>query len=82
MDIERNKIALMEFLAIIAINHFDENAAKEFGVIKKYLKDNNNIIRPYDMLIGSHAKALRIPLVTNNVKEFQRIPGLQIENWV
>ena len=79
---ERNKIALMEFLAIIAIKHFDGNAAKEFGIIKKYLKDNNNIIGPYDMLIGAHAKALRITLVTNNVKEFQRIPGLKIENWV
>ena len=79
---EKNEIALMEFLAIINIKHFDENAAREFGIIKKYLKDRNGIIGPYDMLIGAHAKALNMILVTNNVKEFKRIPHLKIENWV
>jgi tRNA(fMet)-specific endonuclease VapC len=79
---EKNKVALMEFLAIIDIKCFDENAAKEFGIIKKNLKDNNCLIGPYDLLIGSHAKALNMTLVTNNVKEFERIQGLQIENWV
>jgi tRNA(fMet)-specific endonuclease VapC len=72
----------MEFLTIIDIKHFDENAAKEFGAIKKYLKDRNGIIGPYDMLIGSHAKALHMTLITNNIKEFKRIPDLKIENWV
>ena len=79
---EKNKIALMEFLTIITIKNFDEKAAKEFGVIKKYLKDRNEIIGPYDMLIGAHAKTSNLTLVTNNVKEFNRIPDLKIENWV
>ena len=79
---ERNKIALMEFLTIINIVNFDEKSAKEFGVIKKYLKDKNNIIGPYDMLIGAHAKSLNMTLVTNNTKEFKRIKELKIENWL
>jgi len=79
---ERNKIALMEFLTIINIVNFDEKSAKEFGVIKKHLKDRNKIIGPYDMLIGAHAKSLNMTLVTNNTKEFERIKDLKIENWI
>jgi tRNA(fMet)-specific endonuclease VapC len=79
---ERNKIALLHFLAIIDVKTFDENAAKEFGRIKKDLKDKKCVIGPYDMLIGAHSKSLDLTLVTNNVKEFERIEGLQIENWV
>jgi tRNA(fMet)-specific endonuclease VapC len=79
---EKNKIALMQFLAIIEVKPFDEKASKEFGKIKKDLKDRNCLIGPYDMLIGAHAKSLGLILVTNNVKEFERIADLRIENWV
>ena len=79
---ERNKAALMEFLTIIGIKHFDGNAAKEYGTVRKDLKDRNCLIGPFDMLIGAHAKALRMTLVTNNIKEFERIQDLKIENWV
>jgi len=51
-------------------------------LLRKYLKDNNNIIGPYDMLIGAHAKSLNMTLVTNNTKEFKRIKALKIENWI
>ncbi|MDR1149478.1 MAG: type II toxin-antitoxin system VapC family toxin [Spirochaetaceae bacterium] len=79
---EKNKIALMQFLTIIDVRPFDEKASKEFGKIKKYLKDRKCLIGPYDMLIGAHAKSLGLILVTNNVKEFERINDLRIENWV
>jgi tRNA(fMet)-specific endonuclease VapC len=79
---EKNKIALMEFLAIIDIKQFDEKAAKEYGIIRKDLKDRNCLIGPLDMLIGAHAKSLNMILVTNNIKEFKRIKDLQIENWI
>jgi len=79
---ERNRIALIEFLTIMEIKYFDENAAKEYGIIKKDLKDRNCLIGPYDMLIGAHAKSLNLTLVTNNTKEFERIPNLKIENWM
>jgi len=79
---ERNQLALLEFLSIMGIKHFDENAAKEYGIIKKDLKDKNCLIGPFDMLIGAHAKSLNMTLVTNNVREFERIKDLKIENWV
>jgi tRNA(fMet)-specific endonuclease VapC len=72
----------MYFLTIIDIKTFDEKAAKEFGKIKKELKDRRCLIRPYDMLIGAHAKSLNLVLVTNNVKEFERIEDLKTENWL
>ena len=79
---EKNRVALMEFLTIIGIKYFEENAAKEFGIIKKNLKDRNCLIGPYDMLIGAHAKSLGMILVTNNTNEFERIRDLKIENWL
>ena len=79
---ERNTLALMEFLTILGIHYFDENAAREYGILKKDLKDRGCLIGSFDMLIGAHAKALQMTLVTNNTKEFKRIPGLSIENWV
>jgi len=78
---ERNQLAILEFLSIMEIKHFDENAAKEYGIIKKDLKDRNYLIGSLDMLIGAHAKSLNMTLVTNNVREFERIQNLKIENW-
>jgi tRNA(fMet)-specific endonuclease VapC len=77
---ERNRIALMEFLTIMEVKHFDENAAREYGIVKKDLKDKNCLIGPFDMLIGAHTKSLNMTLVTNNVREFERIQNLKIQN--
>jgi tRNA(fMet)-specific endonuclease VapC len=79
---EKNKIALMEFLTILEIKKFDEKAAQEYGRVKKELKEKKCLIGPFDMLIGAHAKSLHGILVTNNTKEFERISGLNTENWV
>jgi len=77
----RNRIALMEFLSIMEIKHFDDNAAKEYGILKKDLKNKNCLIGPLDMLIRAHAKSLNMTLVTNNTNEFQRIKNLSIIDW-
>ncbi|MCL2557701.1 MAG: type II toxin-antitoxin system VapC family toxin [Treponema sp.] len=79
--IPKNRIALMEFLTILEIKNFDAKAAKEYGSLKKELKDNKCLIGPLDMLIGAHARSLNMILVTNNRHEFDRISGLRIEDW-
>jgi tRNA(fMet)-specific endonuclease VapC len=79
---EKNRIALLEFLTPINIRPFDEKATREYGLLKKELKDKNCLIGVLDMLIGAHAKSLNLTLVTNNEKEFKRITNLKIENWV
>ena len=78
----KNRIALMEFLTIMEIKYFDENAAKEYGIIKKELKDRKCLIGSFDMLIGAHAKSLKMTLVTNNTREFERIPDLKLADWL
>ena len=78
---ERNRIALMEFLSIMEVKNFDDSAARAYGILKKDLKDRKCLIGPLDMLIGSHAKSLRVTLVTNNTREFARIQNLKTEDW-
>ena len=61
---------------------FEDQAAIEYGKIRAYLERQGKPIGPLDMLIAGHAKAEGLTLVTNNVKEFERVPGLKVENWV
>jgi tRNA(fMet)-specific endonuclease VapC len=77
----KNRIALMEFLSVFEVKKFDENAAKEYGILRKNLKDRNCLLGSLDMLIGAHAKSLKMTLVTNNTREFERIEDLKIEDW-
>ena len=79
---EKNRVALMEFLTIIGIKNFDDNAAKEYGIVRKYLKDKKCLIGQMDLLIAAHAKSMNMVLVTNNTKEFARVKDLKVENWV
>jgi len=77
----RNRVALMEFLSIIEVKCFDEKAAIHYGMIKKVLKDRQCLIGPLDILIGAHARSLKMTLVTNNTGEFERIPDLKLADW-
>jgi tRNA(fMet)-specific endonuclease VapC len=79
---EKNKISLIEFLSIFNILNFDDNDAVEFGTIKADLTEKGIIIGPMDLLISAQAKSNKLILVTNNIKEFKRVEGIKIENWV
>jgi len=79
---ERNRVSLIEFLSIFTILPFDDKDAAEYGKIRMFLKKKGQIIGPMDLLLASQAKARSMILVTNNVKEFKRIPEIEIENWV
>jgi tRNA(fMet)-specific endonuclease VapC len=61
---------------------FDEAAATEFGRIGSILAERGTPIGDFDVLIASHAVALRCTLVTNNVRHFSKVPGLALDNWV
>ncbi|MFW5751751.1 MAG: type II toxin-antitoxin system tRNA(fMet)-specific endonuclease VapC [bacterium] len=79
---QKNKIALIEFLSIFNIIPFDDNDAVDFGEIKKELEKKGKIIGPMDLLLAAQAKSKNFILVTNNTKEFERVEGLKIENWL
>ena len=78
---EKNRAALLQFLSILDILPFDDRAAAEYGSICAYLQRKGTPIGTMDMLIAGHARAEDLILVTNNVREFERVPDSKIENW-
>ncbi len=79
---EQNQEALNQFLSPLEIAPFDHQAAVEYGRIRTYLQQRGLPIGAMDLLIAAQAKSLAIPLVSNNLREFKRIPGLLLENWI
>ncbi|MDO4232727.1 MAG: type II toxin-antitoxin system VapC family toxin [Lautropia sp.] len=61
---------------------FDRRASSAFGEIRADLERRGCIIGPYDMMIAAHALSLNATLVTDNMREFQRVNGLRVENWL
>lgn len=78
---EKNLAALNLFTIPLEIIDFDYNATVEYGFIRAELEKKGTPIGPLDTLIAAHAKSAGLTLVTNNEKEFNRIPNLKIENW-
>ena len=78
---EHNKLALAEFAAPLEIIPYDDAAAAHYGRIRTFLERQGTPIGPLDTLIAAHALALACTLVTNNDREFCRIPSLVVENW-
>ena len=78
---ERNRDALNSFVAPLEIVPFDEVAASCYGGIRSELEKKGRTIGSMDLLIAAHAKALSFTLVSNNIREFRRIPKLILENW-
>ena len=78
---ERNRIALLEFLSIFDTLPFSDLDASAYGPIRANLKKVGKIIGPIDMLLAAQAVANGLVLVTNNIKEFNRVPNLLIEDW-
>ena len=79
---KQNKFALMQFVVPLEILPFDDLAAREYGHIRSFLEKQGTPIGSLDTLIAAHALALDCILVTNNQKEFARVPGLKTANWV
>lgn len=78
----QNQEALEQFLLPLEILDFDALAAVEYGKIRSDLERKGTPIGSLDMLIAAHAKSINAVVVTNNTKEFSRVSGLNIENWV
>ncbi|WP_304459772.1 type II toxin-antitoxin system tRNA(fMet)-specific endonuclease VapC [Alicyclobacillus sendaiensis] len=79
--VERNRAALSAFLLPLEIAPFDERAAFQFGVVRAQLESEGRLIGAMDLLIAAHALALDATVVTRNVREFERVRGLRVENW-
>ncbi len=79
--VDKNRLALSLLLANIEILDFDVDAADCYGKIRADLEKKGTPIGVLDMMIAGHAKSLGYTIVTNNVKEFERVVDLKYENW-
>jgi len=81
-QVEENVAKLNELGELIQICPFDQKAAIFYGDVRSTLEKKGNIIGSNDLLIAAHALSLDWILVSNNEKEFKRVDGLRIENWI
>ena len=80
--LKRSHEALEALIGVIPVLPMPQEAAKHYGHIRAYLEKKGKIIGNNDLWIAAHCLTLGVTLVTNNTKEFQRVPKLRIENWV
>ena len=79
---EKNQAALEEFVLPLEIAGFDHEAARVYGRVRAMLEKKGTPIGSLDTLIGAHALALGVTLVTNNTREFSRVKGLTVVDWL
>ena len=80
-DPARNRRATDEFLSLVEVQSLSAAAAEHAGEIRAALAAVGRPIGAYDVLIAAHARAAGLTVVTNNVREFDRVPGLLVEDW-
>ena len=78
----QNETALTEFLNYFPVLDWPVEAGRIYGALRDRLESEGNPIRAMDMLIAAYALHERAVLVTDNLREFRRIPGLELESWV
>ena len=79
---EQNLAVVEGFTARLDVLDYNALAAEHTGQLRAELAKTGTPIGPYDQMIAGHARSRGLIGVTNNVREFQRVPGLRIEDWV
>lgn len=77
----RNREALEQFVSPLEVASFDRHATAAYGRLRTTLEKRGQPIGSMDLLIAAHAISLDVQLITHNVKEFGKVPGLRIEDW-
>ena len=78
---EQNRMALTQFIAPLEVLPYDDESSQYYGDLRVHLEKQGTPIGALDMLIAAHALSVNCTLVTNNEKEFVRVPKLKIVNW-
>jgi tRNA(fMet)-specific endonuclease VapC len=77
-----NQTAVDALISHLTILEWTPGAAKHYAVIRADLKKQGNMVGANDLMIAAHARSLDAVVVTNNTKDFVRIKGLKVENWM
>jgi len=78
---QQDEVALDGFLRYVEVLDFPDEAAVHYAEIRAYLKSRGKMIGANDLFIAAHARSFDLTLITNNTREFARIPELKVENW-
>lgn len=78
---QQDEAALAAFLDFVEVLDFPDQACRDYAKIRADLKKRGTMIGANDLFIAAHARSLGLTLVTNNTREFGRVPHLTIENW-
>jgi tRNA(fMet)-specific endonuclease VapC len=78
---QKDQSALDEFLRYVEVLSYPREAGLHYAQIRRHLRQRGTMIGANDLLIAAHARCLQLVLVTHNVGEFRRVPGLKIEDW-
>lgn len=81
-DISRNIAVVEDFVSRLTVLPYDDKAAWQYGNIRAVLEKSGQPIGLNDLHIAAHARSNGLTLVINNMREFERVPGLLLENWV
>ncbi|MDD4929830.1 MAG: type II toxin-antitoxin system VapC family toxin [Gallionella sp.] len=81
-DVSRNTSVVEDFVSRLAVLPYDDKAAWQYGNIRASLEKAGQTIGVNDLHIAAHARSNGLTLITNNLREFERVPGLMLENWV
>ena len=81
-DQARNLAVVEDFVSRLDVLPFDDRAAWQYGLIRAALERQGTPIGVNDLHIAGHARSLGLIIVTNNLREFERVPGISVENWV
>jgi tRNA(fMet)-specific endonuclease VapC len=81
-NIDKNLEAVEDFVSHLDVLPYDAKASQQYGQIKSGLEKRGELIGENDIHIAAHAISQGFILVTNNLKEFKRVPNLALENWV
>lgn len=77
----KNRDALDQFVSPLEVASFDRAATLAYGKLRTTLEKKGQSIGSMDLLIAAHALSLDVRLITRNVREFGRVPGLRVEDW-
>ena len=80
--VDKNLRVVEEFVSHLEVLPYDAKASQHYGQIKSFLEKKGTLIGENDIHISAHAISQGLILVTNNLKEFKRVPHLALENWV
>ena len=79
---DKNRSALRTLLTAVQVVDLDADVAREYGQLRAHLRSIGQPIGPNDLWIAAHALARHVPLITHNLSEFRRVPGLSVETWM